>query len=265
MKRLFSCLLAALVLLGLFPASAQAYFGRREICVYAAEDAGGGLLSRNELCGWGLSQEGDRYVLSLQAWADSPGEGPQAERYTYRGRVGELDYAGTLLSAYPGEPDPNGDLILSYDRATDELRVLYDGGDGEIPIPQENLAVEIEYWQGGGERYLSLTVSGTVTEETAGNKRVTRTYTYRDATGAEVWSAALEADFTYDGVSAVCRSASCALSVDSDLCRALSKTVAAEGDTARAELVMGYKILGVTYRQERYELQVSCDPSGEIK
>lgn len=276
MKKSITAALAALLFFLLPFPTAYADQAIGEICVYTDADGRSTALSSNEVCAWEIRcSDADQtaYRIVLQARSSLSNEKDIATRYTYRGRVRELDYTGTLLRAYNGELDPNADILLSYDRSADELTVLYDEGNGAILIPQDSLDVQTQYRFSHGVEYFSLVITGSSAAtqpeephmaESGSGKWAKRTYVYKDSTRAAAWTAELSAAFRFDGRSARCTDAACDVTTESGLCRAVSKSVTVDGRTARAEITMAYRILGVTYRTETYLLELSCDENGNL-
>lgn len=92
----------------------------------------------------------------------------------------------------------------------------------------------------------------------------TKVYNKRDSDNNLDWTAKLTATFTYNGSSATCTSASCSVTIyDSDWFT-VSNMTSKSGNTATANLLMGYRVLGVPVLFYPYTITLSCDANGNL-
>lgn len=101
-------------------------------------------------------------------------------------------------------------------------------------------------------------------QRAAGAKSGKYTYTHENANGEALWKAVLTASFTYNGTTSTCTSASCSVTVFSSSWYEVSKVTTRSGDTARTELTMGKKLLGVTVSKPSFTLLLTCDKNGNL-
>lgn len=91
-----------------------------------------------------------------------------------------------------------------------------------------------------------------------------KVYTYRDENGNTDWKITLTGSFTYDGTSATCTSSNCTVTIYDTGWYVISKSSSKSGNTAYGTATLGLKVLGVTIRQETYNLTLTCDKNGNV-
>lgn len=98
----------------------------------------------------------------------------------------------------------------------------------------------------------------------SGTKTASKTYTYRNSSGAEQWKAVLRGTFSYTGSSAICTAASCDVTITDTSWYVVSKTATKSGSSATSELTMGEKFLGITIGRESISMKLTCDVNGNL-
>lgn len=111
--------------------------------------------------------------------------------------------------------------------------------------------------------YITITLS-TSRDRAAGTKTATKTYVYHANDGTEEWRAVLTGSFRYTGSSSSCTNSSCAVEIANTKWYIVSKTAYTNGNSALADLVMGYKWLGITTKKFTVNLSMSCDANGNL-
>lgn len=95
-------------------------------------------------------------------------------------------------------------------------------------------------------------------------RNANRVYTYYNINGVKKWEATLVATFTYNGTSCTCASSSLFVNIQDDAWYVVSKEESKSGNTASADLVMGYKFLGITTTKKTISMSITCDKDGNL-
>lgn len=122
-------------------------------------------------------------------------------------------------------------------------------------------AQEVIYFEDGS--YITVTLSEVQTRA-SGTKSGNKTYRYYNSNDVELWRAVLTGTFTYTGSSATCTASSCNVTISNTAWYVVSKTASKSGNTAKASIVMGRKLLGVTIEKKSAELSLSCSANGTL-
>lgn len=112
--------------------------------------------------------------------------------------------------------------------------------------------------------YIAITLNIS-TNRAAGTKTATKTYVYHANDGTEEWRAVLTGSFDYTGSSASCTSAFCSVNIANTKWYMVSKNVYTNSNSALADLVMGYKWLGITTKKVTINLSLQCDANGNLR
>lgn len=120
---------------------------------------------------------------------------------------------------------------------------------------------DIIYFENGD--YVVITQQ-TISTHATGTKTVSKTHTYRNSDGDDLWAGKLTATFTYTGTSATCTAASCSVTIYSGSWYTVSKTASKSGNTATANITMAYKSMGVVVSRENCIIKLTCDKNGNI-
>ena len=98
----------------------------------------------------------------------------------------------------------------------------------------------------------------------SGTKTASKTYTYKSSDGEEQWRAVLRGTFSYTGSSATCTAASCDVTITNTNWYVVSKSATKSSNTAKGELTMGRKFLGITIDKEPITMRITCDANGNL-
>lgn len=132
-------------------------------------------------------------------------------------------------------------------------------------VPQLGYALNTEndviYFENGS--YLIVSVQ-TVESRIAGTKSSSKTYQYCLPDGTLEWQAVLRGSFVYTGSSGNCTSATCNVTIYNPDWYEVSKTTGTANGTASAELVMGYKVIGITTKTVPVSMSITCDKDGNL-
>lgn len=110
-----------------------------------------------------------------------------------------------------------------------------------------------------------ITTYITVIDTRATNSKVgSRTFTYTKSNGEVAWKAVLTGNFTYNGFTAYCGTASCDFTIYDSAYSVASESTTKVGATAKAEWTIIEKFLGVTISQEDYSMTLTCDKNGNL-
>lgn len=120
---------------------------------------------------------------------------------------------------------------------------------------------EVIYFEDGSYITITLTETGS---RASGTKTGSKTYNYADENGNVAWKAVLTGTFTYTGSSATCTASSCNVTIYDSAWYVVSKTASKSGNTAKASIVMGKKLLGITIEKKSAELSLSCSANGTL-
>ena len=122
-------------------------------------------------------------------------------------------------------------------------------------------AQEVIYFEDGS--YITVTLSETQARA-SGTKSGSKTYRSYTSDGTEEWRAVLSGTFTYTGSSATCTASSCNVTISNTAWYVVSKTATKSGNTAKASITMGRKLLGITIEKKSAELSLSCSANGTL-
>ncbi len=103
-----------------------------------------------------------------------------------------------------------------------------------------------------------------INAKTANQKVGSRAYEYIDAAGETQWIATLSGYFTYDGTTSTCTYSSLNVEIVNTNWYIVSGLSQESGNSATAELIMGYKTLGITSTKKTVHMSISCDPNGNL-
>ena len=127
--------------------------------------------------------------------------------------------------------------------------------------PESSKAEDIIFFEDGSYVTIEITCIETrATSTRTGNK----TYTYHNSEGEEEWKAVLRGSFNYNGATAVCTSSTCTVTIYNTNWYTVSKSTSKSGPTAKANLTMGLRYVGVTIDEKSYTITLSCDPDGNL-
>jgi len=82
--------------------------------------------------------------------------------------------------------------------------------------------------------------------------------------GVLEWSAVLTAQFEYNGQSATCTSANCAVFIVDESWHEVSNVTTRSGATATTSLVISRKLLGITVKTINETITLTCDKNGNL-
>lgn len=130
-----------------------------------------------------------------------------------------------------------------------------------LAVESDSETIRTVYFDDGSymtEQYfiVNTRASGTIT----GNK--INTYYANDGTAS--WKAVLSGTFSYTGSSATCTASNCNVTIYHTSWYTISKTTGKSGNTATANVTMGYKTLGVTTNQVSTNISLTCDKNGNL-
>lgn len=91
-----------------------------------------------------------------------------------------------------------------------------------------------------------------------------KSYIYHDSNGTEQWRAVLTGTFSYNGSKATCTVSTCDVSITNTAWYVVSKTATKSENTARCNLTMGRKNLGITVEQQSFSIKLTCDANGNL-
>lgn len=126
---------------------------------------------------------------------------------------------------------------------------------------QETQVIEVQRFTDGS--YLVITIQSIETYA-SGAKTGTDTCTYYSASNEILWEAVLTGTFTYNGTTATCTASSCDVTIYDNNWYVISKSASKSANAATGTVTMGYKFLGITIKQDTYDLSLSCDPYGNL-
>lgn len=89
-------------------------------------------------------------------------------------------------------------------------------------------------------------------------------YSYYNSSNVKKWEATLFATFIYDGTTSTCASSSVQVNILDSAWYIVSKEEIKDGNTARGELTMGYKFLGITTTKKTIDMNITCDANGNL-
>lgn len=128
-------------------------------------------------------------------------------------------------------------------------------------IGVEDGITDVLYFDDGS--YITVEVT---TVSTRASKSITgdKTYTYYVDGGSASWKAVLTGSFTYNGKTATCTAASCSVTIYNSAWFTISKSASKSGNTAKASITMGKKMLGVTVSEVPIDITLKCDKDGNL-
>ncbi len=120
---------------------------------------------------------------------------------------------------------------------------------------------EVIYFEDGS--YITVALSE-AQSRASGTKSGSKTYKCYNSNDVELWRAVLTGTFTYTGSSASCTASSCNVTIYDSAWYVVSKTASKSGNTAKASITMGKKLLGITIEKKSAELSLSCSANGTL-
>lgn len=120
---------------------------------------------------------------------------------------------------------------------------------------------EVIYFEDG--TYLRIVIIESQTRA-AGTEAGQKYYDYYSSEGTLLWRVILKAQFSYDGTSSECISASSVVLIENDEWYTISKTASKSGNTATGKVTMGRKMLGVKVDERSVTLSLTCDKNGNL-
>ena len=126
---------------------------------------------------------------------------------------------------------------------------------------QERGITEIQQFADGS--YLVITMQ-TIETYASGTKAGINKYTYYSESNEISWEAVLTGTFTYNGTTATCIASSCNVTIYNNNWYVISKSASKSANAATGTVTLGYKFLGITIKQDTYDLSLSCDPNGNL-
>ena len=132
-----------------------------------------------------------------------------------------------------------------------------------LPLSASATAVDktVIYFPDGS----SLTTTISILDSRATNTRIgNKEYIYSDPAGEPLWMAVLTGNFSYNGFTAYCGSASCEFTIYNNAYSVTSESTTKVGATATAEWTMIKKFLGVTVETQNHTLTLTCDKDGNL-
>ncbi len=135
---------------------------------------------------------------------------------------------------------------------------------------RESALIETIYYQDGSYAVITLTEERSAEKESTFARAFSyirngsKTYTYYNSSGVTEWSATLNASFTYDGSTATCTAANCQVTIYNNAWYVVSNSSSYSGNTATANVTMGYRLLGNTVGTKSITITLSCDANGNL-
>lgn len=120
---------------------------------------------------------------------------------------------------------------------------------------------DVIWLEDGSYVVVSLTQVGSRATST---KSGTKTYTYYAADDTIQWKAALAGTFTYNGSTSSCTSSDCDITIYNSVWYIYTNMPSKSGNTAKAEVTMKRKLLGVTVQTEDLNITLTCDANGNL-
>lgn len=129
-----------------------------------------------------------------------------------------------------------------------------------MAVGNQQAADNVVYHADGGYTVIEIeTVDTRAAYTRVGSKTATR----YDADNNVLFAIKLTATFECNNVSSAnCISCACTVTISDTNWYEVSKVTTKDGNTASAEVVMGKKILGITYTKETTNLVITCSPNG---
>jgi len=125
--------------------------------------------------------------------------------------------------------------------------------------PQNNATI-ITYEDGGYIVIELLQIQTRSSNTIAGQKQIKR----YDTNNQLEWQAVLTAQFEYNGQSATCTSANCAVFTVDESWHEVSNVTTRSGGTATTSLVISRKLLGITVKTINETITLTCDKNGNL-
>lgn len=111
--------------------------------------------------------------------------------------------------------------------------------------------------------YMVIEVTS-IDARSATTRTATKTYRYYNALGTEKWYITLIGTFTYDGTTSVCLSSNTSIGIFDSAWYIISNQYSTSGNTAIGNVIMGFKILGVTTDRKTVDMTLTCDANGNL-
>lgn len=111
--------------------------------------------------------------------------------------------------------------------------------------------------------YIVVTIEEFDTRATqlkSGNKK----YTYTNNSGEVEWIITLYGTFTYTGSTSTCTASSVDVTINASKWYVVSETESKSGNTAKADVTMGRKFLGITVEKIDNNITLTCDKNGNL-
>lgn len=131
-----------------------------------------------------------------------------------------------------------------------------------LNVSAAQMADENTIWLEDGS-YVVVSITDTGSRATS-TKSGTKTYTYYSASDVIQWKAALSGTFTYTGSSSSCTASDCDITIYNSDWYIYTNMPSKSGNTAKAEITMKRKLLGVTVDTENLTITLTCDANGNL-
>ena len=95
-------------------------------------------------------------------------------------------------------------------------------------------------------------------------KTQTKTSKYYNSNDVLQWTVVLTGTFTYNGTTSSCTASNCSITISNDNWYTISKASGKSGNTATADVTMGYKLLGITTTKKTLNMTLTCDKDGNF-
>lgn len=134
----------------------------------------------------------------------------------------------------------------------------------------EAALIETIYYQDGSFAVITVTEEVSMIKDDTFSRAFSyirngsKTYTYYNSSGVAEWSATLNASFTYDGSTATCTAANCQVTIYDNAWYVISNSSGYSGNTATANVSVGYRVLGVSVGTKSITITLSCDANGNL-
>lgn len=128
-------------------------------------------------------------------------------------------------------------------------------------IGREISGADVYYFDDGS--YITVEIA-TIATRASGSVTGDKIYTYYAEDDSVSWKAILTGSFTYNGKSATCTASSCSVTINNSAWYTISKSASKSGDTAKASVTMGKKLLGVTVAEVPVTITLTCDANGNL-
>ena len=134
------------------------------------------------------------------------------------------------------------------------------------PIAEEQCITEkVIYYSDGSSLTISLWEYSPITQwnsAASASKSGSKSYTFKDSQGVSSWSIKLDASFTYNGTTAICKNSSVTVSVYNTSWTMLSKSAGKSGNTATGSCKMKFQSTPEKPKIYTKNLSISCSVDG---